>query len=306
MPKSRDEKRMELVEHLAELRSRIMRSVMYVLAGAIVAFIIFPQIFDFLYKPLESELNRLKKVKIERELKNQPSNDTFQMPTELNPEEELTINKYNELVRAIKWIRENPVDGAKSGIVFPSVTDAFTLRIQLSLMFGFILVIPFIVWEIALFVTPALTDTERKPLKILIPVSIVLLLAGLTLGYFTMYYAMAWFLGFMADYPGDPALMQNPTNYVMFLVKIMAAFGIAFQLPVVLMGMGFLGMISAKTLARQWRWGILIGALGALFAPSNDTISMAMLAVPLMILYYLSIGLVAWVQWYKKRTNPTA
>ena len=151
-----------------------------------------------------------------------------------------------------------------------------------------------------MFVTPALTPTEKKPLRFLIPLSVSLLVFGIVIAYITLFFAIGWFTSFLDDF-SQTTLLQNPEEYVMFVFAMMASFGIAFQLPVVLMGGAYLNLITAKGLIKNWRWGIVIAALGALFVPSNDIPSMVLIAVPLLILYFGSIVLVKMVEMGRER-----
>ena len=143
--------------------------------------------------------------------------------------------------------------------------------------------VPLILWELVMFVTPALTVQERKPLRLLIPLSIVLMLLGMTVAYRTLFYAMPWFLSFLNDFPSGAVLMQNPNEYFVFFMQMMAAFGIAFQLPVVLMAGAFAGVVTSKGLIHNWRWGVVLAAAGGLFTPSNDIISMALMSVQWLV-----------------------
>ncbi len=290
-----DEKRMELMEHLAELRTRIMRSILYLILGAIIAYQFFTPIYNFLYRPLDLQMKRLN-----RHLPNRaaPSgvhieDDKLYIPPAHNPP---NTQDYENLRQAVLWISENPGGRVVWGNVFHGFHEAFLVRLKLSFLFGFILVTPFILWEISLFILPALTPQERKPLRMLVPLSIFQLIFGVTVAYLTMFFAMAWFLSYLGDFPKDAALMQDPNEYIVFLVKMMAAFGVAFQLPVVMMGGAYLGLITSKGLMKHWRWGVVIAVLGGVFTPSNDLISMALMSIPLLILYFGSILLVKLVE----------
>jgi len=169
---------------------------------------------------------------------------------------------------------------------------------------GFILVTPLIIKEIALFILPALTPQERKPLRLLMPVSFFCLALGLVIAYVTLFYAMGWFLSYLDDFPSGATLLQDPGEYVLFFVKMMAAFGFAFQLPVVLMAGAFIGVITSAGLWKHWRWGVVIAVLGGIFTPSNDIISMALMSIPLLLLYFGSIYLVKMIE-HMKAKNKT-
>lgn len=306
-----NDKRMELTEHLQELRSRIMRSIFYLIVGAVVAYFFFAPIYGFLQRPLTTEMQRLNDIRVHRELERMQKegvtsgHDIYILPAPLLPGETVTAEKFNELRNAIDWIHRHPVSVPALGNVFSGFHEMFLVQLKVSLLVGFIMVIPLIIWELALFVTPALTPQERRPLRMLIPLSIFLLLSGMTVAYFTLFFAMNWFLSFLDAFPAGATLLQNPNEYVMFFLKMMAAFGLAFQLPVVLMGGAYLGLINSKSLAKNWRWGIVLAALGGLLTPSNDLPSMLLMAIPLLILYFGSILLVKIVENIKAKDKPT-
>ncbi len=294
---SYEDKRMELTEHLAELRQRILRSILYVLVGTILAYQFFKPIYGLLYRPLLQQMYRVNYRVSLNSSKKTPLLFTAPAPVVVSnpPTQQQVQQMQSEIVmlsREIAYLHTHPQQPGVLGNVFHGFYEMFTVRLKLSLLFGMIITIPLVVWEAAMFVLPALTPTEREPLRTLIPVSILLLICGVTIAYLTMYYAMGWFLSYLSDFPAGATLMQDPNDYILFFVKMMAAFGIAFQLPVVLMLMAYMNLINSRSMLKNWRWGVVIAVLGGVLTPSNDLISMALMAVPLLLLYFLSIGLI--------------
>ncbi len=293
-----DEKRMALTEHLGELRSRLMRSILYIIVGAILAYQIFPHIYGFLFKPLNVEINRWNSEhgKVVNPIQ------TSLKHIDHNP----TKDEFNILVDTLKEVIENPPSRAINGIIFRDFFAPFMTHFTMSLIFGLMLAIPGVAWEMFLFVVPALTPDERRPFRLLVPTSAILLAMGVTLGYNTMFYAMHWFLSYMEEYPQPAILMQDPNTYVLFFMKLMAVFGIVFQLPIVLMSLSFLGLVTSKGIIKGWRWGIVLSAVGAIFVPSNDYITMGLISVSVLSLYFISYFFVRYVEYIKKRhKKPT-
>ena len=302
---------MELTAHLQELRTRIMRSLLYLIAGAVLAYFFFTPIYGFLTRPLKVTMDRVNQLRIKQQVleKSQPGGPTheiFLLPDPVKPGEVVTAEKFNQLRLAVDWVRRHPVSVPMMGSVFKNFPEMFLVQLEVSILIGFILTIPMVIWEIAQFVTPALTHDERKPLRVLIPISVFLMLCGVTVAYFTLFFAMAWFVSFLDSFSADAALLQDPNDYVMFFIKMMAAFAVAFQLPVVLMGGGYLGLVTSKSLAKNWRWGIVLAALGGLLTPANDLPSMALMAFPLLLLYFSSIFLVKMVEGWKAKEKAKA
>ena len=303
MKSGHDDKRMELTEHLGELRTRILRCIWYLLIGSVIAYQFFAPIYAFMYKPLSNEIKRMNIKRTADVAKQQvtderPPYDPLNLPKPHNPPTSDDLIVRDEV---IKWIYTHPASPPILGDAFRGFHEMFMVRLQLSVIIGFILVTPLIIKEIALFILPALTPQEQKPLRYLIPVSIVCLLAGITVAYFTLFFAMQWFLSYLGDFPAGSTLLQDPGEYILFFVKMMAAFGFAFQLPVILMAGAFVGIITSAGLKKQWRWGVVLAVLGGLFTPSNDVISMALMSIPLLILYFGSIYLVRIVEHVKAR-----
>ena len=133
------------------------------------------------------------------------------------------------------------------------------------------------------------------------PVSILCLALGVCVAYGTLFFAMHWFLSYLEDFPQGSTLLQDPGQYILFFVKMMAAFGFAFQLPVLLMAGAFVGMVTSDGLKKNWRWGVVLAVCGGVFTPSNDIPSMMLMTVPLLILYFGSIYLVRIVEHIKAR-----
>jgi sec-independent protein translocase protein TatC len=289
---------MELREHLVELRQRLVRSIGFLFIGAIIAYNFFTPLYTMLHKPLQVEMERQNALRT----KPTPQNGNVLV---IPPPTGDSKKDYQALSDAIQWVHAHPNTAPMLANTFKGFQDPFMVRIRLSVIFGFILATPFIIRELALFILPALTPQERRPLRMLVPLSVTLLAMGVFTAYRTMFFAIPFFLSYLADYPPPNNLLQDPNDYVLFLVKAMAAFGLAFQLPVVLMALSFLGLVTSKGLIKQWRWGFVLGAAGGLFTPANDLVSMGMLSIPLVVLYFLSIFLVRMVERMKANPKPT-
>jgi sec-independent protein translocase protein TatC len=178
-------------------------------------------------------------------------------------------------------------------LVFTHATEPFFLKFKLSLILGLLLVVPLIVGELWGFIAPGLTRQERRAVRFVAPFSAFLFFAGAACGYLILPKAFAFFLSYLQDYP-QAVLYQNPAQYVTFVVKMMLAFGLGFQMPVVLMFLAQVGLATPESMWRYWRQAVvIIGLLAALLTPSGDAFSMLAVALPMVFLYFLSILLVA-------------
>jgi sec-independent protein translocase protein TatC len=175
---------------------------------------------------------------------------------------------------------------------FTGPMDAFLLRLQVCFVSGLAIGFPLLIYEIWGFVAPALTPQERKPITFLAPFSVLLFLSGVGTAYACLPATYGWMLSYINDVPGA-VLYQNPQQYVLLTVKILLAFGVAFELPIILLFLARVGIISADLMTKYWRYAVvLISASAAILTPSNDPLTMLMMAVPMAGLYGLSIGLV--------------
>src|SRR5258708_18832688 len=109
-------------------------------------------------------------------------------------------------------------------IVFTHFPQAFMVVLQVSLVAGIIITAPLLTIEAWGFLGPALTRDEKKPLRFIAPLSIVLFVAGVTLAYWVSQYAIGWFVSFVDLFPHG-VLYQDPKAYVMFILKMMGVFG---------------------------------------------------------------------------------
>jgi sec-independent protein translocase protein TatC len=180
--------------------------------------------------------------------------------------------------------------------VFRSFYEPFFLRLQLSLVAGIVVAAPCITLEVWGFVVPALTSKERRSVRYVAPFSVGLFVMGATLAFFIMPMAIHWFLLYLWDFPGA-VLLQDPQDYILFLVKMILAFGLVFQLPVMMMGLGRFGIIRSRMLTKYWRHSVVaISVAAMIITPSNDPFSMLMMTIPLVVLFFVSIWLVKIVE----------
>lgn len=180
-------------------------------------------------------------------------------------------------------------DGLKIDIRFQNATDPFLLLLKLSFTVGIFIALPFIVYQLWGFIAPGLKEREKKPIRAILPVAIVLFFLGAYFCWLILPAAYGWFASFFDYFPGT-ALFQDPNQMISFCVKMMLAFGICFQLPLVVYAMGSIGFLSAETLMKYWRQAtVAIFFIAAAITPSNDPISMLMMAIPLCILFAISV-----------------
>ena len=178
------------------------------------------------------------------------------------------------------------VRGGSTTINFGSVVSAFDLRMQVSIFLGLVLASPFWLYQLWRFVTPALKSKERKYTIFFLLAAIPLFFAGCTLAWFAFPTFVSSLLGFT---PEGSANVINASEYILFALRVLLVFGIAFVLPVILVMLNFMGLLTAKTILKGWRGAIIAAAvIAALATPVSDPMSMLLVMIPLLALYYLS------------------
>jgi sec-independent protein translocase protein TatC len=170
---------------------------------------------------------------------------------------------------------------------FFKVTDAFSAVMRVSLFGGLILASPVILYQIWRFVAPALSKKEKRWAYPLAGVFALLFVFGIAVGYL----ALERGLVFLLDFGGESLHpLIGVDAYLRFATRFIFAFGIAFEFPVFLFAAAAMGAISSKTLSSNRRWAVVIILVAAaVITPSGDPMTLLMLAVPLYILYELSI-----------------
>jgi sec-independent protein translocase protein TatC len=170
------------------------------------------------------------------------------------------------------------------------VTESIGAFMRVSLLTGFALAMPYISAEIFAYVNPGLKPGERKALLAITPFATLLFLAGLAFSYYVMLPAA---LPFMMGFIGINTV-PRPSSYIRFVTGVMFWIGIAFQFPLAIYSMARLGFVSAKTLANGWRVAVLaIAILAAVVTPTIDPVNMAIVMLPMILLYFISIAAAA-------------
>ena len=176
----------------------------------------------------------------------------------------------------------------------------FVLLVQIALVAGLIIACPLIFMELWLFIEPALQRHERRYVIWMLPAATGLFLGGVFFCYCISPRVFAFFFRINQSIGVDVELTLKP--YLYFLLRLLLMFGLAFELPLVLMFLGFVGLINSGFLLRWWKHAIVIIFITAAVAtPTPDPVNLLFMAGPMVVLYALSIGLVRLVE-----KRPTA
>lgn len=171
------------------------------------------------------------------------------------------------------------------------VTGAFYMYLKISLYAALVLASPWIFYHIWMFVGAGLYKKERRYVKLAVPFSTVLFIAGAWFAVFLSIPAMKFFIKFGDSMGVDPNFTLQ--HYVEFMTNLVLAFGLVFQMPLVVLVLARVGILNMKRLQHYRRHVIVICAGVAAFLAPPDVFSMVAMLVPMWVLYELGIGL-AW------------
>ena len=173
-----------------------------------------------------------------------------------------------------------------------SPTEGLATRVRVGLYGGIIAALPVIMWQVWRFIVPALNKKEKKWAVPTIAVSVVLFLAGGALAYYTIGQALDFLIGWAGEGVGQVFSVQS---YVSLIGLMIFAFGLGFMLPVFVFGLQAVGAVTPRRLIKSWRIALVaIAIIAAVITPSGDPVTMAMLGVPMVVLYFLAI-LLGWL-----------
>ncbi len=222
---------MSFMEHLGELRVRIVRSLLALLVGLGIALPFSQQIVDYLARPVRATGNNL---------------------------------------------------------VFLSLTEAFWVQMKVAVIVGLFIAAPAILWQIWAFVAPGLHQHERKYAMPFVLIGSVLFIGG---GVFSLKVVTPYAISFLLSY-SRPGLqpMISIGSYVDFLLKFTLAFGLVFELPLIITLLSRMGIVTPAMLSKNRKYAIL-GAFiaGAVLTPTPDAFNQTLMAGPLILLYEVGI-----------------
>ena len=168
--------------------------------------------------------------------------------------------------------------------------EAFMVYLKIALLAGLVLAAPMVLYQLYSFARPALTLREKHYALCTIPIIIVLFLGGMLFSYYFVFpRAVEFFLGFGAERVSPLISMES---YLDFMLMLVVPFGFVFNIPVVLMLLVYLKLVSAQTLNKYQKHVILAAFIvAALITPTPDIITQSLLALPMVVLYEVSLVL---------------
>ena len=326
---------MSFLEHLDELRRRLIRSAIYVFVALVLCWFVSDRIYNFLSVPVRRAMAEAAERPVDLQgltggerilpLGSVKEGDAgryvFTEATKLGtsvipagtsvaarvatgPDGKLGVFSDEAVFSGATVIPSGvrlPADFAAKEPSAPSMEDKlvihtalepFSLYLEVSLYAAVCLSIPFLLWQIWAFVSPGLYPHERGWAMPFVLMSTVSFVAGAAFAYYVLFPpAIDYLLGLGQDF----RLFLNASDYFDFIIIVMLAMGVVFQMPAITYVLSRIGLVNARFLISHWRISIIIIlAAAAILSPTNDIPNMLLFAAPMLVLYVISI-FIAWI-----------
>lgn len=264
--------RAPLMEHLVELRSRLLIMVIAFVVACIVCFSFATQIYEFLLHPF-----KVANALLEDQKASGHHGNPFDLMYVLVGLKQVTITK-------------------DVSLIFTAPLEFFFTKLKMAMFGGVIVSFPVLAFQLYRFVAPGLYRKERNAFLPFLFAAPVLFVIGMALVYFLILPMVLWFsLSQQIVAPGvNVTAMFKVSDYLSLITTLMLAFGCCFQLPIVITLLGLAGIVTAKQLGQLRRYAILAIVVVAAVVTPPDPVSQIMLSLPIWLLYEISI-LCVWI-----------
>ena len=246
-----------LIEHLSEMRRRLVYSVIALALAFAGCFVIAPEIFNFLVAPLAEAMS----------------------------------------------------DDSERRLIYTALPEKFFTEVKVALYAAFCITFPIIASQLWIFVAPGLYKHEKSAFLPFLIATPFLFAAGAAMAYYVVF-PLAWtfFLGFetadFRDFLGFATVESLPiefegkvNEYLALVMRLIFAFGLCFELPVVMTLLGRIGLVSSKTLGKKRKYALVAAFVAAAILTPPDPVSQVILALPIIVLYEVSV----WCVWFMER-----
>jgi sec-independent protein translocase protein TatC len=330
---------MSFLDHLDELRQRLIYSVITIAVAFALCFTFADHIFNFLAVPVKKELRKVRLAKqaaygqpvidslkdgelVQYSFAQETSIEGVPVPPGTTIRLKVTTAENKKaLVLAETWtvgkntiqagtsletiIKEGDrkvVYGDNDDLILLGIPSAFTLYMRVALYVGIGVAIPFLLFQLWAFISPGLYKHEKKYAVPVLSMTGFFFIAGAAFAYYIAFPAACnYLLGLQNE--GGFRTLPDAESYFDLIILIMLGLGIVFQIPTVAFLLGRIGLITPRMMWKSWRYAVvLIAVISALLTPTADAFNMILFAAPMLGLYFLSIGIV-WVFGKPRRTD---
>lgn len=172
-------------------------------------------------------------------------------------------------------------------LIFTGLPEAFFTYLKVALLSGLMLAAPIIIYQFWMFVAPGLYNREKRLMLPIVFLSSFFFVGGALFGYFIVFpWGFKFFLGFADEHI---RALPSMKEYLGFSAKLLLAFGLVFELPLVITFLAKLGLVSVDFLKKNRKYALLLFFVGAAILTPPDVVTQIMMALPLMLLYEISI-----------------
>ena len=276
--------RAPLLDHLIELRKRLIICVVAVVIGFGICFAFSPQIYYFLLHPFKMA------AAMYAASKQGHSAGPF------------------DLLFVLLGLRDAPVPTGDLRLMFTAPLEFFFTKLKLAGFGAVVLTFPVLAWQVYAFVAPGLYKRERHAFLPFLIAAPILFMLGAALVYYMILPFVLWFSLSQQIMGAGVAveLLPKVSDYLTLVTTLLLAFGLCFQLPVVLTLLGLAGIVNSAMLWKGWRYAVFAVVVVAAIVTPPDPISQLMLATPIVLLYFVSIGCVKLMELRRKKDEAAA
>lgn len=276
--------RAPLLDHLVELRKRLIICVLAIVVGFAICFGFAGPIYEFLLHP-------------------------FKMAAQMYAATRESGHSAGpfDLLFVLVGLQEAPPATGDLRLMFTAPLEFFFTKLKLAGFGAVVLTFPVLAWQVYAFVAPGLYKRERYAFLPFLVAAPVLFLMGAALVYFLILPFVLWFslsqqimgAGVVVE------LLPKVSDYLTLVTTLLLAFGLCFQLPVVLTLLGLAGIVNSAMLWKGWRYAVFAVVVVAAIVTPPDPISQLMLAAPIIALYFVSIGCVKLIELRRKKDDTS-
>jgi sec-independent protein translocase protein TatC len=307
-------------EHLEELRRSLGKAIFWLVLGMLVGLGFFAdRLIIYVQKPLKQAINEfhakrdLERMKLDiKSPEVQPLRQymvdkslvwdlVYDIPEEfiervpIDPAKGLTTEDIAKLLKTVprpdQLVPRFQLRQHESGTNTQKIAEGFMIWMKAGLIVGAVIASPMIFYHLWSFVAAGLHSHERRYVYTYLPISVGLFISGVCLAFFVV---LQFVIGFLIDFNGKLEVAVEPRleYYVSFVLLLPLGFGIAFQLPLVMLFLERIGLVTTKAFIDAWKVSILvIAVVSMILTPSPDVTSMLAMMIPLVMLYFLGIAM---------------